>query len=452
MIELLRRVAGDDPERLAVISDDRTSTYGELTAWAEAVADALEARGIDRFAVTTTDAAAISALLAGSSLVRVEACQLAATDSPAEIAAALERFELTVLVTDREDLADLPVTVLGLHDLAAPGATPAGHRPVPADVRPLMVLTTGTTGVPKGARHDWNRVLRPMLRLQAAPDQVWLLAYGSHQFAGLQFLMNTTGLGGTMVAPRERRPKDALVAMRAHGVTHVSATPTWWRFLLAELATDGGPAPDLVQITLGGEAVPQALLEQLSATFTGARVSQIYGANEFGLAGSTRDRRSGLAASILERGDDADVQAKIVDGELWVRTRVGMLGYHGEPPLDPEAWRPTGDLVEVVGDRIHFRGRKTEIINVGGVKVHPIPVEERISAVPGVHLVRVFGRENRLTGAIVAAEVVAQPGADQDEVGAAIRAACDDLPAASRPRSITFVDELAVRGGKVSRR
>lgn len=452
MIELLRRVAGVEPERLAVIDDERTTTYAELTAWSEALADALEARGIHRFALVTTDAAAISAHLAGASLVRSEACQYAATDSRAEIAAALERFDHAVLITDREDLVDLPVTVLGIHDLAAPGATPAQHREAPTEVRPLIVLTTGTTGLPKGARHDWNRVLRPMLRIKDAPGQRWLLAYGSHQFAGLQFLMNTTALGATMVAPRERRPKDSLAAMRAHGVTHVSATPTWWRFLLAELASDGGEAPPLVQITLGGEAVPQALLEQLSATFPDAKVSQIYGANEFGLAGSTRDRRSGLDVSILERGDDADVQAKIVDGELWVRTKVGMLGYYGEEAQDPDAWRPTGDLVEVVGDRILFRGRSTEIINVGGVKVHPIPIEERIAAVPGVQLVRVFGRPNRLTGAIVAAEVVAQPGADTDAVGEAIRDACAELPAASRPRSITFVDELAVRGGKVSRR
>ena len=48
-----------------------------------------------------------------------------------------------------------------------------------------------------------------------------------------------------------------------------------------------------------------------------------------------------------------------------------MLGYYGEEPVDADAWRPTGDLVEIVGDRIEFRGRVSEIINVGGVKVHP---------------------------------------------------------------------------------
>jgi acyl-coenzyme A synthetase/AMP-(fatty) acid ligase len=129
-----------------------------------------------------------------------------------------------------------------------------------------------------------------------------------------------------------------------------------------------------------------------------------------------------------------------------------MLGYYGEDPVDPDAWRATGDLVEVVGDRIEFRGRTTEVINVGGVKVHPLPIEDLVEAVPGVQIARVFGRPNKMTGAIVAVEAVAAPGSDPDAVTAAIRDACADLPAAARPRSIRIVDELATLGGKRTRR
>jgi acyl-CoA synthetase (AMP-forming)/AMP-acid ligase II len=143
---------------------------------------------------------------------------------------------------------------------------------------------------------------------------------------------------------------------------------------------------------------------------------------------------------------------RIVDGELWVRSRVGMLGYYGEDPVEADAWRPTGDVVEVVSDRILFRGRTSEIINVGGVKVHPLPIEDRIGSVPGVDMARVFGRPNAMTGAIVAVEVVAAPGADTDTITAAIRAACADLPAAARPRSVRFVDSVSLAGNKIVRR
>jgi acyl-coenzyme A synthetase/AMP-(fatty) acid ligase len=143
---------------------------------------------------------------------------------------------------------------------------------------------------------------------------------------------------------------------------------------------------------------------------------------------------------------------KIVDGELWVRSRTGMLGYYGEPPVDdPDAWRATGDLVEVVGDRILFRGRSSDIINVGGVKVHPLPIEERISAVEGVDLARVYGRPSPITGSIVAVDLVLAAGADANTVDAAVRTACDDLPAAARPRRIRFVESIDTAGSKIVR-
>jgi acyl-CoA synthetase (AMP-forming)/AMP-acid ligase II len=214
----------------------------------------------------------------------------------------------------------------------------------------------------------------------------------------------------------------------------------------------GGPTPEVRQVTLGGEAVPAPLLGQLRQTFPNANISQVYAASEFGSSGSMRDGRSGLSLDVLDRDDSADISMKIVDGELWVRSRVGMLGYYGEDPVKADSWRPTGDLVEIVGDRILFRGRSSEIINVGGVKVHPLPIEERVGAVAGVDMARVFGRPNAMTGSIVAIEVVAAPGADTDMIGVAIRAACADLPAAARPRSIRFVDTVAMAGNKIVRR
>ena len=71
---------------------------------------------------------------------------------------------------------------------------------------------------------------------------------------------------------------------------------------------------------------------------------------------------------------------------------------------------------------------------------------------PGVDVARVYGRPNALTGAIVAVEIVAAAGVDTDAVGAAVRAACADLPAAARPRSVRFVDAVTTAGDKLSRK
>jgi acyl-coenzyme A synthetase/AMP-(fatty) acid ligase len=137
-----------------------------------------------------------------------------------------------------------------------------------------------------------------------------------------------------------------------------------------------------------------------------------------------------------------------------------MLGYAGAPSDPPagagpdDEWRPTGDLVEVVDGRVLFRGRSSEVINVGGVKVHPLPVEERISALETVALARVFGRSNPLTGAVVAVEIVPAAGttADLAAIRAQVRAAVSDLPPAWHPRSVKLVDTVETRGAKTLRR
>jgi acyl-CoA synthetase (AMP-forming)/AMP-acid ligase II len=447
LIELLRRVGSVDHDRLAIITDDRQSSYGDLVRRAEGIAAGLTDGGIERFATVTDDAASVVALLAGASLAGREVCQYPPTDDRAVVEDLAQRFHHQVIATDRPALDGLAGRI-GVDELETSAAP---HPEVPVEGRPLLVLTTGTTGAPRGVRHDWNRLLRASARIRSAPGQRWLLAYGLHQFAGLQILVHVLAAGATLVAPAERRPRDGLQAMRRHGVTHASATPTWWRFLLAELQAAGEPAPPLEQVTLGGEAAPGPLLDQLAATFPSAHLSHVYAATEIGSTGSVRDGLSGLHVSILDRGDDADIAMKIVDGELWVRSRIGMLGYYGEPPADPDGWRATGDLVEVVGDRIEFRGRTTEVINVGGVKVHPLPIEDVVEAVPGVQLARAFGRPSKLTGAIVAVEAIAAPGSDHDAVIEAIRGACASLPAAARPRSIRIVEELATHGDKLTR-
>jgi acyl-CoA synthetase (AMP-forming)/AMP-acid ligase II len=448
LFELLHRVAQEEPGRVAVLTHTDSRTYADLVADARRVAAALRREGITRFAVVDHEASVVVPLVAGAALAGVEVCQYPPVD-PAEVADLLARFDHDVLVTDRTDLAGLGARVLPSSALIGGPGDEAPDAPVS---RPHLVLTTGTTGAPRGVRHDWSRLLRSADRVKPAAGERWLLAYGLHQFAGLQILLHVLAAGATLVAPAPRRPREGLAAMRALGVTHASATPTYWRFLLAEMRSDGGEVPLLRQVTLGGEAIPGPLLGDLQRAFPDAAISQVYAASEFGSTGSVRDARPGLSTAVLDRGDDADVDMRIVDGELWIRSRTGMLGYHGEPEVDAEGWRATGDRVEVEGDRILFRGRTSEIINVGGVKVHPLPIEERVSAIRGVDMARVFGRPNAMTGAIVALEVVAAPGADPAGLKAAIRAACADLAPAAQPRSIRFVDDIVTAGSKIVRR
>lgn len=450
MIELLRTVAASDADRLALVAAEGEWSYGRLAEEADRLAAGLRDAGIDRFAVVSNDIPLVVALMAASSIIGAEACVYAPDIAPDELARQAEAFDHKVVVTDRDDLGEPGAELVTADRLRSERAGTEESGELPGR-RPLLVLTTGTTGTPRGVRHDWSRQLSRTGATRDGAGQRWLLAYGPQQFAGLQVLIHVLGTGATLVAPPVRRPQAALDWIHDHRVDHISATPTFWRFLLAELRADARPVPVLRQITLGGEAAPASLLDELTATFPDARISHIYAGSEFGSTGSVSDRRNGLPASLLERGEDGDVNLRVVDGELWVRSTAAMLGYYGEDDRPESDWWPTGDLVEVVGDRIEFRGRRSDVINVGGVKVHPLPVEERVATVPGVRAARVYGRPNALVGTVVAVDVVPEDDVDEQALKAAVRAACADLPRPWQPKSVKVVAELATKQGKTLR-
>jgi len=443
--ELVRAAAADAPERPALLGPGLTYTYGELADRSRTVAVALQARRIDRFACVVGDRADLVALLCGASGAGSDACAYASALDDAGVHDLCTAFGHRVVITDR------PLEIPGVETVHPRDLDATGEAPRPGGQAPVTILTTGTTGRPKAARHDWRRLVAGVHARGLRADDRLLLAYNLHQFAGVQVLLHALVAGATLVLPASNRPRDGVAAMVDLGVTHASATPTFWRFAVAQLDPDTAARIPLRQVTLGGEAVPARVLDEIRRLFPTVRVSQVYASTEFGTGVSVRDRETGLPASVLDRDDSAAVQWKVVDGELYVRSKVGMLGYLGEPDIGADDWRPTGDLVAVGDGRVHFVGRTSEVINVGGVKVHPLPVEELISAVPGVRLAHAYGRTNALTGQIVAVDVVADPDTDRDELDAAIRKACAGLPSAAQPRRIRFVDELRLREGKIAR-
>jgi acyl-CoA synthetase (AMP-forming)/AMP-acid ligase II len=443
VIELIERASAAVGDAIAVITPRGSTTYPELASRARAIAGGLREQGIERFGVLLEDPAEVLAVLAGASAAGFEACVYPLAASVDDVAALCERLDHTSLITDRdvpEGVRRVSVNELVIDD-NSDSSTPLPER------RPHLILTTGTTGHPRAAMHDWTNLLERSATIRPTPDQRWLLAYALNQFGGLQVAIHVFTAHAMLVAAESFRPTHGLQAVREHELTHVSGTPTFWRFLLAEMRAAGIQLPRLQQVTLGGEAVPDALLDQLQAAFPTAKISQIYGATEFGQNMTVRDGRSGLPVDGIA---GSGLEFKVVDDELWVRSTTMMSGYYGEEPI-PEGWRPTGDLVEIVGDRIEFRGRRSEIINVGGVKVHPFAVENVVSPVPGVALARVFGRKNALVGSIVAIEVLPEPGSDHDKIADAIRQACSDLPPAARPRSIRFVEDMQTSGNKLRR-
>src|SRR5437762_2330182 len=118
-----------------------------------------------------------------------------------------------------------------------------------------------------------------------------------------------------------------------------------------------------------------------------------------------------------------------------------------------EGFVDTGDMVELRGDRYYFLGRRSGIINVGGLKVYPEEVEAVINRHPGVRMSMVRARKSPITGALVVADVVLNGEPDRDDARREILTICHEhLPSHKVPAVIRFVPSLAVAAaGKLNR-
>lgn len=279
----------------------------------------------------------------------------------------------------------------------------------------ITLYTSGTTGEPKPVRRNWREALRQK-KGRGGPGDRWLLTYSPARWAGLSVIAHGLRHGCQLVVPETLSTED--LARGLARSTHVSLTPSLFRKLL--ISGFGLEAPDLVQVTFGGEAAPQACLDQARRLWPRARISHVYASTELGDLASASDGLEGFPHLPGELAED---------GELLV------------------AGTSTGDLWERVGARYLFRGRKTEIINVGGAKVVPYEVERLINAQEGVDECRVFGVPSPLVGSLVCAEY--RGTAAPEALARALRGL---LPKYAVPR-LTKVEAIALTdAGKVGRR
>jgi acyl-CoA synthetase (AMP-forming)/AMP-acid ligase II len=152
---------------------------------------------------------------------------------------------------------------------------------------------------------------------------------------------------------------------------------------------------------------------------------------------------------------------KIEDHSLRIRSARTAFRYIGDenlPLMDAEGFVDTGDIIELRGDRYHFLGRRSGVINVGGLKVHPEEVEALLNRHPAVRMSCVRSRRSPITGALVVADVVLREqlhsaSARHAQLEHEILKICRELlPRHKVPAAINFVPTLAVAPtGKVIR-
>ncbi len=441
----------DDPARLVVIQDGEQITASRLHELASGFAAKLSQIAPARVAV--------HAVRADVALAALIACM----ETGCEVLLLREVYPV-------EDEFWKTCEVVALFDEALKLRHNWGVGVRPA--KPGILLTTsGTTGKPKVAVHELDKLLGRVRSDQSGNR--WLLSYHPASFAGLQVLLTAFCTHSELVAFAGMSASELVARVLASDVTHLSGTPTFWRSLLLALpvvgqasSLSGGaservssqtsagdshrtgrmPVP-LRQITLGGEAVDQSTLDALRAAFPEARIIHIYASTEAGALFAVKDALAGFPARWLEEGVEG-CRLRIVDGVLQVLSPRAMRGYLGDAPkraMTDDGWLITGDVVEVVAGRVLFRGRVDNVLNVGGGKVMPEQVETALLEVPVVREARVYGIKNPLAGDVLAADVVLVQSVTEAEARKAIYSALSArLEPYKVPRLYRFVDKISV--------
>jgi acyl-CoA synthetase (AMP-forming)/AMP-acid ligase II len=307
--------------------------------------------------------------------------------------------------------------------------------------------------------HTLATLTAPLHRHPAEPDVVWSTFYDVRSYGGLQILLRAVCGRRSLVLPG---PSEALAKfLRRLGslaVTHISGTPSHWRRALMS-ASAGAISPRYVR--LSGEIADQAILDTLAAFYPQAKISHAFASTEAGVGFEVTDGLEGFPARLT--GVNGDVEVRIEDGTLRLRSPRIALGYlGGDSPVlrDAEGFVDTSDLVERRGDRCYFLGRKSGVINIGGLKVYPEEVEAVINRHPAVRMSLVHARRSSITGSLVVADVVLAEdrgrSASSDraaDVNRDIMQICRrDLAAHKVPVTIRFVPALEVAAaGKLVR-
>ncbi len=321
-----------------------------------------------------------------------------------------------------------------------------------------ILLTSGTTGKPKLVAHTLNSLAGAIESRPTPSHLVWSTFYDIRRYGGLQIFLRALLTGSSLLlSSASESTADFLARAGAHGVTHISGTPSHWRRALMS------PAAHLLTpeyTRLSGEIADQAILNQLHSFYPQAKVSHAFASTEAGVAFDVRDGLTGFPQDIIE--NTPGVEMKVEQGSLRIRsdrTATRYLNYSGRPLRDEEGFVDTGDMLEQRADRYYFVGRRDGVINVGGLKVHPEEVEEVINRHPEVRMSLVRTRKNPLTGALVVADVVlktqSRNGNENDRaIQQAILLLCREaLPSHKVPAVINFVAALAVaETGKLIRR
>lgn len=285
----------------------------------------------------------------------------------------------------------------------------------------LILFSSGSTGKPKAMIHDFDHLIAHYKGKREKNINMLLFLMFDH-IGGLNTLLNTLFMGATLIIPKTRKPDEICSLIEKYRIRILPSSPTFLNLILISKAYEKYDLTSLRMITYGTETMPKSLLQRLKSVFKKVKFLQTFGTSETGIANTSSKNSSSTFLKI----DDPNMEYKIVENELYLKSKTQVMGYLNAPMenFTKDGWFKTGDLVKCENGYIQIIGRNKEVINVGGEKVLPNEVESVILQLKEIDDVLVYGVENLITNQTVACDVVVHEKIDAKMAKKIIRKHC----------------------------
>jgi acyl-CoA synthetase (AMP-forming)/AMP-acid ligase II len=369
---------------------------------------------------------------------------------------------LELLIADAEhssSLPSVPTVVVGSDEWAeVMGGSPVKQL---AEVKPgdvaIQIYTSGSTGRPKGVLLSHENVTFTVLEYGATlPGEVMLVSAPLYHKNASMASKLAFASGGQVVLLPGFSPRGYLEAINDHQVTMCSGVPTMYALVTAELqqSSVSYDLSSVQRVLIGSAPMTEALFDDVQALFPNAFVTNGYGTTEAVLEFGPHP--DGLPRPKITLGyQHPKVELKLVDpengaesnhGELWVRSKGVMEGYHDLPAANAErltdGWYHTGDLMSRDDDGWYFFvGRVDDMFVCAGENIYPDSVEQMLEQHEAVHQAVVVPVADDLKGQLPTAFVRIESGA-QLNAEELKQFALQNGPAYAHPRHVWFVDEI----------
>ena len=480
------------PDETAVIDERGTATFSEINARSNALAHALSDAGVnegDNLGLMMRNHRGFVEALVACSKLGCNALFLNTAFSGPQLTEVCRREKPKALLYDEEfaevlhDAGRRRLRYIAWHEAGGNGPgrsdptldelVEAGDRSeviAPASPGKAIILTSGTTGTPKGASRSQPKSLDPAAALLdriplKARERTMVAAPLFHAWGFAHFTIGM-GLSSTLVLHRKFDPEVTLSLTAQHECTALVVVPVMLQRILAldDEILQRYDLGDLRVVPVSGSALPGAISERWMDLF-GDNLYNLYGSTEVAWAtiATPEDLRAAPGtAGRIPRGtvvrvydDDArHIEAPGETGRIFVGNDLQMEGYTGGGGKDSiDGLMSSGDVGHFDSDgRLFIDGRDDDMIVSGGENVFPQEVEELLQHHDAVEEVAVFGVDDDEFGQRLKAVVVRRKRMTltEKEVQDHVK---QNLAGYKVPRDVAFIAELPRNAtGKVLKR